>query len=43
MGEIQFRSDVKIERITYNEWTSEREKFWIDNNIKIRKWVNKYS
>lgn len=42
MGEIEYRSEVKIDRITFSEWSITKVNFWTDHGIKIRKWNNKY-
>lgn len=42
MGEIIFRSEIEIRRITFAKWSPEKEKFWIDSGVKICSWRNKY-
>lgn len=42
IGEIHFRTEVEIKRIDINEWTEEREQYWIDNGYEIYDWKDKY-
>lgn len=43
MGEIDFRSECKIYRMNYSEYTDVKAKFWTeDMGIKIHRWIDKY-
>ena len=42
IGEIMYRTEIEINRITFTEWNEKREKFWNDKGVKIRKWFDKY-
>lgn len=42
IGEIYFRTEVEIKRIDINEWSEEREKYWLDNGYEIYEWKDKY-
>lgn len=42
MGEIEYRSEVTIDRITFSEWSLKKVIFWNNFGVKIRQWKNKY-
>lgn len=42
IGEMYFRSLEKIERIDINEYTEQREKYWLDQGYTIYEWRDKY-
>lgn len=42
IGEIKFRTMEEIKRIDINEWTQDREQYWIDNGYEVYEWKDKY-
>lgn len=42
IGEMYFTAFEHIERIDINEYTEQREKYWLDNGYEILEWKDKY-
>lgn len=42
MGEIEYRTLERIDRMTYAEQTQTRLDYWNEQNQKIYEWHNKY-
>lgn len=43
MGEMIFRTFEHIKRIDFNNYTKQREQYWLKNGYEILTWKDKYS
>lgn len=42
IGEMIFRAFEHIKRIDFNDYTKEREQYWLENGYEILEWKDKY-
>ena len=42
VGEIYYRTLEALKRVTFSEWTEERERYWTDQGCTIHSWHDKY-
>lgn len=42
MGEMHYRCDEHIDRLTFTEMTDDKLKYWSEQGYKLYSWINKY-